>query len=59
MKQVNMGYDVVVTVKTFLQTDMIDKQDAIDFAKELFYQDYGITLRDNEIELIENITTTK
>lgn len=59
MKQVNMGYDVLVTVQTIIQTDIVNKQDAIEFAKELYYQDYGIHLRDNEIELIENITTTK
>jgi hypothetical protein len=59
MKTVNLGYDVVVTYKTLLQTDMVDKQDAIDFAKELFYQDYGITLRDNEIELIDNSVTVE
>ena len=54
MKKVNLGYDVLVTIKTYLQTDIVDKKQAIEFAKDLFYDDYGIHLSDNEIELIDN-----
>lgn len=59
MKQVNLGYDVLVTYKTLLQSDIVDKDEAVAFAKDLFYDNFGIELHDDEIELVENIVTVE
>lgn len=59
MKQVNLGYDVVVTYKVLMQSDIVNKKQAVQYAKDYFKDEHRIDLHDDEIELIENITTVE
>lgn len=65
MKQVNLGYDLVVTYKVLIQTDIVNKEHAVQYAKDYFKDEHRIGLHEDEnmcsldIELIENIVTVE
>lgn len=71
MKQVNLGYKVLITYKVVEQitidTDIIDRHDAVDYAVDCLYQDvflhkdYHLDIFNDilKIDVIENIVTVE